>query len=224
MDIIEMNKVGKCFKGRWVLQDVTLSFEKGKIHGLVGKNGSGKTMIMRMITGLAKPTVGSVSVNGKRIGEDQDIPDSLGAIIEVPGFLPNLSGLRNLQYLAGLRNIITTDDIREAMQLVGLDPDEKKHVSKYSLGMRQRLGMAQAIMENPDIIILDEPMNGLDIQGVQDIKVVLRRLRNEGKTIILASHHMEDIDELCDTVTKLDHGKVIDQDLNFSRRSSENTL
>lgn len=209
MNIIEVKDVGKCFKGVWVLDKVTLSFEKGKIHGLVGRNGSGKTMIMKIIAGLVSPTVGTITVNGKIIGVEQDIPDSLGAIIEVPGFLPNLSGLKNLQYLAGLRGVISYAEIRKAMQLVGLNPDDKKPTGKYSLGMKQRLGIAQAIMENPDVILLDEPMNGLDIQGVQDIRQVLCELRDEGKTIILSSHHMEDIEALCDTVTQLDNGRII---------------
>lgn len=209
MNIIEVKDVGKCFKGVWVLDKVTLSFEKGKIHGLVGRNGSGKTMIMKIIAGLVSPTVGTITVNGKIIGVEQDIPDSLGAIIEVPGFLPNLSGLKNLQYLAGLRDVISDAEIRKAMQLVSLNPDDKKPTGKYSLGMKQRLGIAQAIMENPDVILLDEPMNGLDIQGVQDIRQVLCELRDEGKTIILSSHHMEDIEALCDTVTQLDNGRII---------------
>ncbi len=209
MNIIEVKDVGKCFKGVWVLDKVTLSFEKGKIHGLVGRNGSGKTMIMKIIAGLVSPTVGTIRVNGKIIGVEQDIPDSLGAIIEVPGFLPNLSGLKNLQYLAGLRDVISDAEIRKAMQLVSLNPDDKKPTGKYSLGMKQRLGIAQAIMENPDVILLDEPMNGLDIQGVQDIRQVLCGLRDEGKTIILSSHHMEDIEALCDTVTQLDNGRII---------------
>ena len=219
MNIVELKNVGKCFKGVWVLQNITLSFEKGKIHGLIGKNGSGKTMILKVIAGLSNPTIGDIFVNGAHLGEDQEIPDSLGAIIEVPGFLPNLSGFKNLQYLAGLRNVITNETIRDTMRQVGLNPDEKKHTSKYSLGMKQRLGIAQAIMENPDIVLLDEPMNGLDIQGVQDIKRLLHRLRDEGKTIILASHQREDINELCDTITKLDRGRVLEQDLHFSSRA-----
>lgn len=209
MSSIEMNKVGKKFKDTWVLQDITLSFDSGKIYGLVGRNGSGKTMIMKLISGMAAPTTGTITVEGKQIGTDIDIPDSIGAIIEVPGFLGDMSGYRNLKYLASLRNIIDDDAIRQAMRLVGLDPNDKKRVGKYSLGMRQRLGIAQAIMEQPHILLLDEPMNGLDNQGVQDVRKLLKQLREQGKTIVLASHHREDIDELCDEVYMLNEGKVV---------------
>lgn len=209
MNSIEMNQVGKKFKDTWVLQDITLSFDSGKIYGLVGRNGSGKTMIMKLISGMTVPTTGTITVEGKRLGTDIDIPDSLGAIIEVPGFLGDMSGWLNLKYLASLRNTIDDDAIRQAMELVGLDPNDKKRVGKYSLGMRQRLGIAQAIMEKPHILLLDEPMNGLDNQGVEDVRQLLRQFREQGMTIILASHHREDIDALCDEVYMLSEGKLV---------------
>lgn len=209
MNSIEMNQVGKKFKDTWVLQDITLSFDSGKIYGLVGRNGSGKTMIMKLISGMTVPTTGTITVEGKRLGTDIDIPDSLGAIIEVPGFLGDMSGWLNLKYLASLRNTIDDDAIRQAMELVGLDPNDKKRVGKYSLGMRQRLGIAQAIMERPHILLLDEPMNGLDNQGVEDVRQLLRQFREQGMTIILASHHREDIDALCDEVYMLSEGKLV---------------
>ncbi|MCD8115609.1 MAG: ATP-binding cassette domain-containing protein [Oscillospiraceae bacterium] len=209
MSMIEMDKVGKQFKDTWVLQDITMSVEAGSICGLVGRNGSGKTMIMKLIAGMAAPTVGSISVEGKRLGTDTDIPDSLGAIIEVPGFLGNMSGFHNLQYLASLRKQIDDAAIRRTMEQVGLDPNDKKRVGKYSLGMRQRLGIAQAIMEQPRILLLDEPMNGLDNQGVQDIRALMKELRDQGKAILLASHHREDIDQLCDRVYTLDGGRMV---------------
>lgn len=209
MNSIEMNQVGKKFKDTWVLQDITLSFDSGKIYGLVGRNGSGKTMIMKLIAGMATPTTGTITVEGKRLGTDIDIPDSLGAIIEVPGFLGDMSGWRNLKYLASLRNAIDDEAIRYAMRLVGLNPNDKKRVGKYSLGMRQRLGIAQAIMEKPHILLLDEPMNGLDNQGVEDVRQLLRQFREQGMTIVLASHHREDIDALCDEVYMLDEGKLV---------------
>lgn len=205
---IRVEDVGKCYKDNWVLRNVTVSFECGKIHGLIGKNGAGKTMLLKLISGMARLTEGTIFVDDKQIGVDVDIPESIGAIIEVPGFLPNLSGYANLKYLANLRNAIHDLDIKESMQIVGLSADDKKHVGKYSLGMRQRLGIAQAIMENPNILLLDEPMNGLDNRGVQDIKDLLRNLRTQGKTILLASHHMEDISELCDTVCMMDKGML----------------
>lgn len=209
MSSIEMNQVGKRFKDTWVLQDITLSFDSGKIYGLVGRNGSGKTMIMKLIAGMATPTTGTITVEGKRLGTDIDIPDSIGAIIEVPGFLGDMSGWRNLKYLASLRNAIDDEAIRYAMRLVGLDPNDKKRVGKYSLGMRQRLGIAQAIMEKPHILLLDEPMNDLDNQGVEDVRQLLRQFREQGMTIVLASHHREDIDALCDEVYMLNEGKLV---------------
>ena len=147
-------------------------------------------------------------MDGLQIGKDVDIPSSLGAIIEVPGFLPNLSGFSNLKYLASLNKQIGDEEIRHAMEMAGLETNSRKTVGKYSLGMRQRLGIAQAIMEDPDILLLDEPMNGLDCRGVEDVKHLLKELRNQGKTIILASHHAEDIDELCNEVYRMEAGKI----------------
>ncbi len=209
MAIIELDNVGKRFKEKWVLKNITLSFDAGKIYGLIGRNGSGKTMMMKIITGMVSPSEGTVQVEGKRVGADVDIPDSIGAIIEVPGFLPDMSAMNNLKYLAGLRGIIGEDTIRKTIEIVGLDPDSKKRVGKFSLGMRQRLGIAQAIMEDPNILLLDEPMNGLDNQGVNDVRELLKGKRKEGKTIILASHHLDDIDALCDCVYTLDNGRLI---------------
>lgn len=191
-----------------ILKNVSIHFERGKIHGLIGRNGSGKTMLMKCICGFVKPTSGEITVDGKRIGKDCDFPNNAGIIIETPGFIPYYSGLKNLKLLADLRKKITTDDIRNTMKQVGLDPDLKRHVRKYSLGMRQRLGLAQAIMENPDLLILDEPMNGLDKDGVEDMRKYLLDLKAQGKTILIASHSAEDIDVLCDTVCEMDKGKL----------------
>lgn len=191
-----------------ILKNVSIHFERGKIHGLIGRNGSGKTMLMKCICGFVKPTSGEITVDGKRIGKDCDFPNNAGIIIETPGFIPYYSGLKNLKLLADLRKKISTDDIRNTMKRVGLDPDLKRHVRKYSLGMRQRLGLAQAIMENPDLLILDEPMNGLDKDGVEDMRKYLLDLKAQGKTILIASHSAEDIDVLCDTVCEMDKGKL----------------
>ncbi len=150
--------------------------------------------------------IGEIRVNDKVIGKDVDIPANVGVIIETPGFLPNYSGYNNLKFLAKINNKIGKDEIKAAIKSVGLNPDDKKHVGKYSLGMRQRLGLAQAIMENPDILILDEPMNGLDKDGVKDMRQYLLDLKNQGKTILIASHSAEDIDVLCDTVCEMDKG------------------
>lgn len=211
MEAIRIEKAGKRIKDTWVLKDVSAVFESGKIHGLIGKNGSGKTMLLKSICGLTKLTTGTICVEGRKVGVEIDMPESVGAIIEVPGFLPSLSGFCNLKYLAGLRNRIGEAEIAVAMELVGLNPAEKKHVGKYSLGMRQRLGIAQAIMENPKLLLLDEPMNGLDNQGVNDIKILLKNLREQGKTIVIASHYMEDIRELCDTVCNMEKGILAKQ-------------
>lgn len=204
--MIEINNVCLTLQKNEILKSVSVSFERGKIHGLIGRNGSGKTMLMKCICGFVKPTSGEVRVDGKRIGKDCDFPENVGIIIETPGFIPYYSGLKNLKLLADLRGKIRKDDIRKTMERVGLDPNLKRHVRKYSLGMRQRLGLAQAIMENPELLVLDEPMNGLDKDGVKDMREYLLDLKSQGKTILIASHSAEDIDILCDTVCEMDKG------------------
>lgn len=189
-----------------VLKDVCRDFEEGLVHGIIGNNGSGKTVLMKCICGFLHPTGGKVLVNYKQVGKDMDFPENMGIIIETPGFLPHLTGFKNLQILASLNNKIDKESIRESIKLVGLDPDLKKNVSKYSLGMRQRLGIAQAIMENPDILILDEPFNGLDKNAVASMRKLIKDLKSSGKTILLASHNQTDIEELCDTVCEMDAG------------------
>lgn len=209
--IIDVQNVTKQFKGVTVLDQVNVSFEAGKIHGLVGRNGSGKTVLIKTICGLIHPDKGKIIVDGVIIGKDVDFPQSLGAIIEAPGFLPSMSAYGNLAYLASLRNKITKETIRNAISFVGLNPDEKKPVGKFSLGMKQRLGLAQAIMEDPDILLLDEPMNGLDNSGVKEMRNYLLQLKERGKTILLVSHSWEDINTLCDTVHEMDRGILTEQ-------------
>ena len=206
--VIEVKDVDLIIGKDQILNNINVSFEKGKIHGLIGRNGSGKTMLMKCICGFVKYTRGEIYVEGKKIGKDIDFPGNIGIIIETPGFIPYYSGYKNLKLLAGLKNRIGKKEIEETLELVGLDPKLKKSVRKYSLGMRQRLGMAQAIMENPDILVLDEPMNGLDKQGVADIRELLINLKEQGKTIMLASHSSEDIEILCDTVHEMDKGNI----------------
>ena len=206
---IEVQNVVKRFRDQVVLKNVSISFEKGKIHGIVGRNGSGKTVHFKCICGLMHPEEGVILVNGKRVGRDVDMPEDIGAIIEAPGFLPNYSGYKNLRFLANIRRKIGKEEILNVLKTVGLDPESRKHVGKYSLGMRQRLGIAQAIMEDPEILILDEPMNGLDNAGVQDIRALLLELKAQGKTILLASHNHEDIAALCDTVHEMDGGVLL---------------
>lgn len=207
--IIIVEGVTKSYKGVKVLNNICVSFERGKIHGIIGRNGSGKTMLIKAICGLVEPDEGQITVNHKVIGKDVDFPENTGVIIEAPGFLPSLSAYNNLAYLASLKNIIGKEEICKAMTLVGLDPKEKKHVGKYSLGMKQRLGLAQAIMENPNILILDEPMNGLDKKGVSEVRDILLKLRSEKKTILLVSHNAEDISILCENVYEMDLGEIV---------------
>ncbi len=204
--VISVENVCKSFGQDEVLKNVTRSFEEGKIHGIVGNNGSGKTVLMKCICGFLKPTSGRILVRYKEVGRDMDFPDDLGIIIETPGFLPGVTGFKNLSILASLNRRADERSVREAIKRVGLDPYMKKPVGKYSLGMRQRLGIAQAIMENPSLLILDEPMNGLDKHAVSQMRALIKSLKSDGKTIILASHNQADIDELCDTVCEMDAG------------------
>lgn len=206
MNIIQVKNLDLTINKTQILKNVCVSFEKGKIHGLIGRNGSGKTMLMKCICGFIRPTSGEISVDDKQVGKDCDFPENIGIIIETPGFIPYYSGYKNLKLIADLNKKITPEQIKQAMAQVGLDPELKRHVVKYSLGMRQRLGLAQAIMENPDILILDEPMNGLDKEGVEDMRKYLLDFRKQGKTIIIASHSTEDIEVLCDTVSEMDKG------------------
>ena len=206
MNIISVKNLSKDFGQERVLHSVTRDFEKGKIHGIVGNNGSGKTVLMKCICGFLIPTEGEVIVNGKRVGKDVDFPPGLGLIIETPGFLPNMTGVKNLEILASLNKKIGLREIAASMRAVGLDPGMNKPVGKYSLGMRQRLGIAQAIMEDPALLILDEPLNGLDKHGVREMRQLIKGLKEQGKTILLASHNQGDIDELCDTVCEMDAG------------------
>ena len=206
MNIISVKNLSKDFGQERVLHSVTRDFEKGRIHGIVGNNGSGKTVLMKCICGFLIPTEGEVIVNGKRVGKDVDFPPGLGLIIETPGFLPNMAGVKNLEILASLNKKIGLEQIAAAIRRVGLDPLMKKPVGKYSLGMRQRLGIAQAIMEDPTLLILDEPLNGLDKHGVREMRQLIKGLKEHGKTILLASHNQGDIDELCDTVCEMDAG------------------
>ena len=205
-NIISLENIAVSFDGERVLNNIKLDIRDKEFVTLLGPSGCGKTTTLRTIGGFITPDSGEIIVSGKRLGRDIDIPKNIGLIIETPGFLPNFSGLNNLLQLAKIRNKLTKDDVRAVMNKVGLNPDEKKHVGKYSLGMRQRLGIAQAIMENPDILILDEPMNGLDKDGVEDMRKLFLALKNDGKTIIMASHNPTDIDVLCDRVFEITKG------------------
>jgi ABC-2 type transport system ATP-binding protein len=206
--MIKIDNLDLTIDKKVILDNININFEKGKIHGIIGRNGSGKSMMMKCISGFIKPTAGKITVNNAVIGKDCDFPDSIGLIIETPGFIPYYSGYKNLKLLADINKKIGKDEIRKAIADVGLDPNLDIPVRKYSLGMRQRLGLAQAIMENPEILMLDEPMNGLDNDGVKDMRNYLLNLKKQGKTILIASHSKEDIEILCDTVCEMDKGRL----------------
>lgn len=207
MNAVEVIDVTKSFGNEKALKHVTVSFESGKIHGIIGRNGSGKTVLLKCISGFLTADSGRILIDGKDV--DPGAAQDIGIILEAPGFIGSLSGFRNLKLLSSLRNIIDTGQIRKVMTDVGLDPYSKKHVSKYSLGMKHRLGIAQAIMEGPKLLILDEPMNGLDKFGVLEIRKLLKALQERGATILITSHYTEDIDALCDTISEMDGGNLI---------------
>ena len=210
--MIILENVSKTFKDKTVLQNTSLTIEDGKIVGFVGRNGSGKTVLFKLICGLLRPTTGTVTVQDKQLGKDCDFAPDVGVLIETPSFISYESGFRNLRDLAAIRKKITQEEVRAAIRSVGLDDTDKKWVSKYSLGMRQRLGIAQAIMEHPSLLILDEPMNGLDRSGVEEMRKLFSSLRDNGTTILLASHAAEDIDLLCDTVYEVSEGIVAERE------------
>ena len=204
---ISIRNVGLVLEKTTILDDVCMEMKKGNIYGLIGRNGSGKTMLMKCICGFVKPTKGNIMVRDQVVGKDIDFPENMGILIENPGFISYYSGMKNLSQLAELNRKIDRRQVEETMRFVGLDSKMKRHVQKYSLGMKQRLGIAQAIMEDPDILILDEPMNGLDKEGVRDMRTLFLELKKKGKTILIASHNAEDIDELCDHVWEMEHGR-----------------
>lgn len=206
--MIHINNLSLKINKDVILSDINLHVKKGKITGLVGRNGCGKTMLMKCITGFVKPTEGEVVFDGKKVGEDIDFPADTGIIIETPSFVPYYSGYKNLMELAMLKRKIGKKEVEEVLKKVGLYDARHKLVRKYSLGMRQRLGIAQALMENPETLILDEPMNGLDNECVELVRDILAQLKKQGKTILLVSHNAEDIMVLCDEIYEMDKGKL----------------
>lgn len=206
--MIELRDVCKQFGTTQVLININASFDDGKIHDLIGRNGSGKTVLLKCICGLIRPSSGSIVISGKQIGKDIEMPESFAALIENPGFLPNYSGEANLSFLMSVNTPVVREKIRQVLRQVGLENDRKKHVGKYSLGMRQKLGIAQVIMEDPMLMIFDEPMNGLDKKSVSETRELFKQLRDRKRTILLASHNAQDIDELCDSVYEVDAGRM----------------
>ncbi len=190
-DYIQLTNISKTFGKQTVLQPLTMGFEEGMIHGIIGRNGSGKTVLMKMILGILQPTTGTVIVGDKRIGKDVDFPESAGAIIETIEFIPYMSAYQNLADIAAMRGNLSKTQIKEVLEMVGLGNVGRKHVSKFSMGMRQRLAIAQAVMESPKLLILDEPMNGMDEKGVEEMRRLILARKAAGTTIILSSHNIE---------------------------------
>lgn len=208
-DYIQLTNISKTFGKQTVLQPLTMGFEEGMIHGIIGRNGSGKTVLMKMILGILQPTTGTVIVGDKRIGKDVDFPESAGAIIETIEFIPYMSAYQNLADIAAMRGNLSKTQIKEVLEMVGLGNVGRKHVSKFSMGMRQHLAIAQAVMESPKLLILDEPMNGMDEKGVEEMRRLILARKAAGTTIILSSHNIEDIRILCDQVYRIDAGVVM---------------
>ncbi len=205
---LKIEHVSKTIRGKVILSDVNLQLESGHIYGFVGRNGSGKTMLFRAVSGLMKVSEGKILVDGRELNKDMPVLPSVGLILENAGLYPELTGYKNLKYLAGLKGIIGDEEIRDAIKRVGLDPDDKRTYRKYSLGMKQRLAIAQAIMEKPEVLLLDEPTNGLDESGVELIRKVILEEKERGALILLASHSKEDIEQLTDVVYSVKDGKV----------------
>lgn len=206
---VQLKNISKTIKGATILEDVNLLFQSGQIYGLRGRNGCGKTMLMRTICGLMLPTGGEVVIDGKVLHKDIAFPESVGALIENPSFLPQYTGYKNLKMLGELGGGISDVQIESALERVGLEVKDKRTYRKYSLGMKQKLGIANAIMGEPDIIILDEPINALDEESVARVRDCLIELRDKGKLIIIACHDKEELEYLSDVIFKLEDGRVI---------------
>lgn len=217
---IELKNVGKKIKDRWILQNINIRIPKGEIYGFIGPNGAGKTTLIKIMSGLSRYTTGSVKIFNKTVG-GHHIPSDVGILVEYPAFVPELSGMKNLELLASIRNKIGKREIQDAIRMVGLDPDDKKRVGAYSLGMRERLGIAQAIMEFPSVLLLDEPTNGLDPKGIVELRYSLFDLSKKGTTIFLSSHLLHEVEQLCNRVAIVNKGKIVEEinkTNNFSKR------
>lgn len=205
---VEIRNICKRFKENTVLSQVNLEMQGGKIYGIVGRNGSGKTMLFRCMAGLVRPSSGEIAYDGQVLYRDIQTPPNMGIIIENMGLYPEFTGFNNLKYLAGIRKIISDEEIRAAIKRVGLDPYDRRKIKKYSLGMRQRMILAQAFMEKPDILLLDEPTNALDEEGVALVRSILKEEVKRGALVIIASHNKEDISCLCDEVHHMSKGRL----------------
>ena len=208
MNEIQIVNYTKEIKGRIVLDSVSLTFHPGRIYGLKGVNGSGKTMLLRAVCGLIYPTHGYVEIDGERLGKDISFPRSISALIESPAFLDNFTGYKNLEMIASLKEVATKEDIENALMEVGLDPHDTRTYRKYSLGMKQKLGLACCFMENPDIILLDEPFNALDEESVEKVKKIILKHKERGALIVLACHDGESLSSLSDEIIPVVEGRV----------------
>ncbi len=209
--VLEAKKIGKTIRRRTILSDISLSLESGKIYGFVGRNGCGKTMLFRALSGLMRIDTGEVCWNQKVLHRDMEVLPDMGIVLENAGLYPEFSGMKNLQLLSKLRKKIGDEEIRDAIRRVGLDPDDKRTFRKYSLGMKQRLVIAQAVMEKPDVIFLDEPTNGLDEGGVDEIRTVITEEKERGALILLASHNKEDMELLTDKIYFMESGRIVEE-------------
>lgn len=212
--MIQLQNVTKRIKENTVLDNVSYTFKSGFVYGLYGQNGSGKTMLLRAISGLINLDSGSIFIDGEKLHDKIEFPPETGIVIENMELLPECSAKRNLQMLAKIKNIADEKDISFSLERVGLDPDSDKKVKKFSLGMKQRLNIAQAIFENQKIILLDEPTNALDEDAVQLIYKIIREEKSRGATIIVATHHKEDLKEVCDVILKIAEGKIVEENEN----------
>lgn len=208
---INIDNISKSFDKGLVLNNINLYFESGKVYGLKGRNGSGKTMLLRAISGLILPDKGTIKIDDKILGDDLSFPPSVGVLIENPGYIPELSGKENLKNIADIKGVISDKEINEMMKYFDLEPESKKPVKKYSLGMKQKLGLCMAFMEDPELILLDEPMNALDEKAVNDLKDLILKKEKEGKLIIIASHDLEDLEELTDEIIEMQNGEVVNK-------------
>lgn len=208
---INIDNISKSFDKGLVLNNINLYFESGKVYGLKGRNGSGKTMLLRAISGLILPDKGTIKIDDKILGDDLSFPPSVGVLIENPGYIPELSGKDNLRNIADIKSVVSDKEINEIMKYFDLEPESKKPVKKYSLGMKQKLGLCMAFMEDPELILLDEPMNALDEKAVNDLKDLILKKEKEGKLIIIASHDLEDLEELTDEIIEMQNGEVVNK-------------
>jgi ABC-2 type transport system ATP-binding protein len=208
MPVLQVSNVWKSFRDVDLLRDINFQLETGRTYGLVGANGSGKSVLLKIICGFLRPDKGEVSIDAKYLSKGRTFPSDFGVIINGPAYLPNETGLDNLLRLAKIRKIITPDQVAKAMTEVGLNSDSRVHVRKYSLGMKQKLALAQALMENPSVLVLDEPLNALDVESVEHVKSLLRVRQNNGVTVLFTSHVAADVTDLSDVILRIENRSI----------------